>query len=267
MEFIAYLDEAGTNDGSGLTVMAGWVADVDRWSSFDAAWGALLARNGITHVHGTELMGGRGPFKAWPRDRRAALSAEIAEISLRHTLFAIVCLLYNGEYDRIYIGDNAEIRKKRSALDSKYGVCFRTAISLIPRLIERAGLADGSSLKIVIEDGHQNVGAAPEIFRAFNELADEPIRSLLKEVKVDQKRASYGLQAADMLAYPAWRGETDGTLVHRDIDYFAGDASLVLPVNAPFRVPIRPDTLTDLRTGTLALSQYRRQLRREAGNK
>jgi hypothetical protein len=47
---------------------------------------------------------------------------------------------------------------------------------------------------IVIEDGHQNVSAAPEIFRAFNELADEPIRSLLKEVKVDQKRPSYGLQ-------------------------------------------------------------------------
>jgi hypothetical protein len=267
MELIAYLDEAGTHGGSSLTVLAGWVADVDRWVSFDAASAGLLARNGLTHVHGTELMGGKGPFKGWPRDRRATLSGEIAEICLKHTLFGIVCLLDNAEYDRVYIGDNAEMRKKRSALDSKYGVCFRTAISLIPRLVERASLVDGSSLKIILEDGHQNVGAAPEIFRAFNELADEPIRSLLKEVKVDQKRASYGLQAADMLAYPAWRGETDGTLVHRDIDYFAEDAPLALPVGAPFRVPIRPDTLTDLRTGTLALPQYRRQLRREAGSK
>jgi hypothetical protein len=262
MELVAYLDEAGTHAGSGLTVMAGWVADLERWSRFDAAWGGLLTRNRITHVHGTDLMGGKGPFKGWPRDRRAAFSAEVAEICTKGTLFGIVVLLDNAEYDRTYIGDNAEMRKKRSALDSKYGVCFRTAISLIPRLIERAGLVERSSLKIVIEDGHQNVGAAPEIFRAFNELADEPIRSLLKEVAVEQKRASFGLQAADMLAYPAWRGETDRILIYQDVNLLADESRLVLPVDAPFRVPVRPETLMDLRAGTLALPQYRRHLRR-----
>ena len=270
MELTAYLDEAGTHAGTSLTVMAGWVADADRWSRFETAWGRLLSRNGISHVHGTDLMSGKGPFKmsgkgpfkGWPRERRATLAGEIAEICTKGTLFGIVTLLDNAEYDRAYIGDNAEMRTKRSALDSKYGVCFRTAISLIPRLIERAGLVHQSSLKIVIEDGHQNVGAAPEIFRAFNELADEPARSLLKEVVVEQKRGSAGLQAADMLAYPAWRGETDRTLIYQDVDLLADESPLCLPVTAPFRVPIRPATLTDLRAGTLALPQYRRHLRR-----
>ena len=263
MHLVAYLDEAGTHAGTRLTVMAGWVADVDRWKRFDTEWATLLARNGISHVHGTNLMSGKGPFKGWPRERRAALSAEIAEMCTRGTLFGIVILLDNGDYDRTYIGNNAEMRRKRSALDSKYGVCFRIAISLIPRLIDRADLAQESSLRIIIEDGHQNVGAAPEIFRAFNELADEPIRSLLKEVVVEQKRASAGLQAADMLAYPAWRGEADGILVYQEVDLLADALPLSLPVDSPFRVPIKPETLTDLRIGTLALPAYRRRIRRD----
>lgn len=204
MDLVAYLDEAGTHAGTRLTAMAGWIADVDRWKRFDVEWTSLLARNGISHVHGTDLMSGKGPFKGW-------------------------------------------------------------AISLIPRLIDRAGLAGCSCLKIVIEDGHQNVGAAPEIFGAFNELADEPIRSLLRKVVVEQKRASFGLQAADMLAYPAWRGETDGTLVYQDLDLLADASPLSLPDDAPFRVPIKPETLTDLRTGTLALPAYRRHARRNPG--
>jgi hypothetical protein len=262
MQLIAYLDEAGTHAGTRLTVMAGWVADADRWDTFEARWTALLRRNGISHVHGTDLHSGKAPFKGWPRERRAALAAEIAELCTRATLFGLVAILDNAQYDRVYIGDDAEMRKKRSALDSKYGVCFRVAISLIPRLIERADLANGSALAVVIESGHQNVGAAPEIFRAFNELADEPIRSLLKSVTVAEKRNSAGLQAADMLAYPAWRGETDNTLIHQDVDLLVDDSPLRLPIDAPFRVPIKPETLTDLREGTLALPRYRRQLRR-----
>ena len=221
MQLTAYLDEAGTHDGTRLTVMAGWVADAGRWNNFEAQWTGLLQRNGISHVHGTDLYSGKGPFKGWPRARRAALAAEIAELCTRATLFGLVAILDNAQYDRLYIGDNAEMRKKRSALDSKYGVCFRVVISLIPRLIERANLSNGSALAVVIESGHQNVGAAPEIFRAFNELADEPIRSLLKSVTVAGKRNSAGLQAADMLAYPAWRGETDNTLIYQDVDLLA----------------------------------------------
>jgi Protein of unknown function (DUF3800) len=266
MQLTAYLDEAGTHAGTRLTVMAGWVADEGLWNNFEAQWTGLLQRNGISHVHGTDLQSGKGPFKGWPRARRAALAGEIAELCTRATLFGLVTILDNMQYDRIYIGDNAEMRKKRSAIDSKYGVCFRVAISLIPRVIERANLADGSALAVVIESGHQNVGAAPEIFRAFNELADEPIRSLLKSVAVEEKRHSAGLQAADMLAYPAWRGETDNTLIYQDVDLLVDDSPLGLPVDAPFRVPIKPETLNDLREGTLALPRYRRQLRRHQGD-
>jgi hypothetical protein len=118
----------------------------------------------------------------------------------------------------------------------------------------------------ISEDRHRRWSSecrrGPEIFRAFNELADEPIRSLLKEVAVEQKRASAGLQAADMLAYPAWRGETDRTLVYQNVDLLADVSPLCLPVDAPFRVPIKLETLTDLRTGTLALPAYRRHVRR-----
>jgi hypothetical protein len=73
MDLIAYFDEAGTHASTRLTVMAGWVADVDRWRRFESEWARLLARNGISYVHGTDLMSGKGPFKGWSRDRRATL--------------------------------------------------------------------------------------------------------------------------------------------------------------------------------------------------
>src|SRR4051794_4023711 len=108
MQLTAYLDEAGTHAGTRLTVMAGWVADEDRWNNFEAQWTALLHRNGISHVHGTDLQSGKVPFKGWPRARRAALAGEIAELCTRATLFGLVTILDNMQYDRIYIGDNAE---------------------------------------------------------------------------------------------------------------------------------------------------------------
>src|ERR1051326_1144924 len=98
MDLIACLDEAGTHAGTRLTVMAGGAADVDRWKRFDAEWALLLARNGISHVHGTDLMSGKGPFRGWPRERRAVLSAEIAAMCTKGTLFGIVVLLDNGDY-------------------------------------------------------------------------------------------------------------------------------------------------------------------------
>ena len=88
MDLIAYLDEAGTHAGTRLTVIAGWIADIDRWRVGNASiplWAELLARNNLSHVHGTDLMSGKGPFKGWLRDHRAALSVEIADMCTKGT--------------------------------------------------------------------------------------------------------------------------------------------------------------------------------------
>jgi hypothetical protein len=126
IELAAYADESGTHDGSGLTVMAGWVGHTDSWAKFDPKWKMLLRRNGLRFIRSKELRQGTGQFKdkrRWPTDRRLELAKIAGQLAQDHSLFSLSVLLRDRDYDEHYIGADQALRKHRAAVDSKYGVC------------------------------------------------------------------------------------------------------------------------------------------------
>jgi hypothetical protein len=101
VELVAYADESGTHAGSGLTVMAGWVAYAERWHELEQKWRTMLVRNGLPFIHAIDLKQGKGQFKdkrKWPEPRRTALGGEASQLVVDHALFSLSVILRDRDY-------------------------------------------------------------------------------------------------------------------------------------------------------------------------
>jgi hypothetical protein len=260
VEFIAHIDEPGTHGGSVYTVMAGWIGRADQWDVFEKKWRALLLRHGLTHIHSVELRHGKGQFRdkfRWPPPRRLTLAEEVQKLALDHSLFSLSVLLKNSDYDAYYIGADQKLRKHRAAIDSKYGVCARVFMSVVRALMEHYG-GDEARLTLIFEAGHKNSRAPEDILAGMYELAPERAMYLNPSVVYALKKQCPGVQAADILAYPVYVVETAG---QPDVGEIPGFPETV-PVDemTSYRVVISPETLNDVKTGQIAIADFRRQL-------
>jgi hypothetical protein len=258
-----YADEAGTHDGSGFTIMAGWVGYAQRWADFDSKWQILLDRNNLPYIHGKDLRQGTGPFKdklRWPPAKRAELGNAAIELAQMYALFGLSVVLKNSDYDRYYIGADRRLRKHRAAIDSKYGVCARSFISVLAEFIERYAGADGQ-VHLVLEDGHKNSGAARDILRDFRYVAPDRARFINPHVTYVAKRDSPGVQAADLAAYPDYILERDGRAEIQDIEPGFPD-TLPRGGAARFRAAISSDILQGIKSGQIDMAGLRRRFGR-----
>lgn len=68
-----------------------------------------------------------------------------------------------------------------------------------------------------------------------------------------RKKESPGVQAADLLAYPVFVTDRDGTAEYPDIDLTI-DAPLPRDRIVNYRVPIRPETLANIKVGQIVIA-------------
>jgi hypothetical protein len=204
-----YIDESGTHD-SGVTIMAGWVGRLGQWATFDPKWRKLLKRNQLSYYHSRKLKHSKGEFKDWSIIRKNAFMKDAAEIGLKNLAFGFVIALSEKVYRKHYLADH---RPKEVQLDSRYGLCFRYCLSLIPTFAkERFGERE-LNINFVLESGHNNAGDAVRIFnRVKNQRMpnkeEQEIVKMLGTIAFDDKKAFPGLQAADVAAYSAYQHET-----------------------------------------------------------
>jgi hypothetical protein len=197
-----YMDESGTH-GAPLMIMSGYVGKLGQWADFDKRFRRLLRRYGLSHHHSKELRDTDGEYKEWNRSRKFAYTQELADIVEKHTLFGFSIMLRSDEYDTHYVNG---YRPRRVPLDTQYGLCFRFALSfLLPHICEVLG-RDDVVLNFILEEGHRNAGDAVRIFHEVKSSEPE-LAPKLGAIAFDGKRKFPGLQAADMVAYNAFRGE------------------------------------------------------------
>jgi hypothetical protein len=155
-----YIDESGTH-GSPVTILGGWVGRLGQWASFDPRWKRLLKRSGVTYFHSKKLMHSQGEFKGWKIKEKQDFMAAAAKAGKKHLEFGFSIILGEDDYQQHYIAGE---RPREVQLDSRYGLCFRYCLGLIPALAKQA--FDGRELEIslVLESGHTNYGDADRIF-------------------------------------------------------------------------------------------------------
>lgn len=203
MILTAYIDEAGTHDGSPVTVMGGYVSRLGQWRHFDEKWNRLLKRYGLSHMHTIEMLQANGQFRrGWDQVRAGELLERLQKIIDEHIMFGISTFVSDLDYKNIY---SAGEKPRKMPLDTRYGLCFRLMLISITQRIQKEEKRDDLCLNVVLESGAKNAGDAVRIFNLFKKNA--PQREMLGSVSFGGKKEMPGLQAADSIASPVFQFE------------------------------------------------------------
>jgi hypothetical protein len=260
----SFVDESGTHQ-SGYTVLSGWLGYADRWAALEPKWRSILTVHGLPYIHAVDLKQGRRAFKdkaKWPFPRRLALAQELGSLTEQHTLCSLSVLLKDSDYDAIYIGDDRQMRKHRSAIDSKYGVCARVYLSMLAELVERYAGSD-AQVTVIFEAGAKGQGAIQTILSDMYDIAPGRARFINPTIGFALKAQSPGVQAADCLAYPVYVQEQAGIADISDLEEGWPEKLAHTPTEMMhLRVPVRPETLKDLKDGQTAVGGLRRRFGR-----
>jgi hypothetical protein len=204
-----YIDESGTH-GSGITILGGWVGRLGQWATFDPKWVKLLKRNGLTYFHSKEMRGTKGEFRGWPRAKKFEFTQLAASLALKNLEFGFTISVTDDAYRDHYI---AGYRPREIPLDSRYGLCFRYCLSLIPGFAKDAFGDRELDINFVLESGAHNSKDALRIFdkvknQRFADIEEQKIAKMLGALSYGDKKKFPGLQIADVNAYSAFQHHT-----------------------------------------------------------
>jgi hypothetical protein len=203
MILTAYIDEAGTHAGSPVTVMGGYVARLGQWHHFDQKWDRILKRYRISHKHTKDMLHGSGEFKRWTQDRALALLRETEKIIDQHMLFGFSTFVTDKDYLEMYAAE----WPTKIPLDTRYGLCFRLVMSLVPKKVFEEERRDDLTLNVVLESGPKNAGDAVRIFNLFKKQAPPELAKMAGKISFGEKKKFPGLQAADGIASSVFQFE------------------------------------------------------------
>jgi hypothetical protein len=202
-----YIDESGTH-GSPVTILGGWVGRLGQWAIFDPKWSKLLKRHELAFFHSHELRQSKGAFKGWSIAQKQDFMAAAARIALRSLEFGFTIILSEEDYRQRYVADE---RPKEVQLDSRYGLCFRYCLGLIPSLAMQAFNRRNLDISFILESGHPNFG---DVIRIFNKVKESQVAhemeivQTLNGVTEGDKVDFPGLQIADVVAYNSFQHVT-----------------------------------------------------------
>ena len=256
--FTCDLDESGTHGESPVLIMGGIVGRLGQWVDYDKKWARLKRRHSYKCFHSKELHFNQGEFKNWSDWSKQNLIRDLDRHQNKNSLFRFVTVVNKQEFKDHY---KTGTQPKKFQLDSVYGMCFRLSLAFTLELIERSIGLDGNQVNFIVEDGHLNAGACPEIVKQIKKHVPE-LRDVLGTCVLKEKCELPGLQGADAVSYSGYRQEREGDeseLMDFDPDWDLETAKKILKAKSPvFRSYGRPEILKELKDNLFLLEEKRR---------
>ncbi len=196
-------DESYDNKHRCLAV-AGWVAELGEWRRLENQWSRCLDRHNaknrpdqqITRFHATELNGFKAEFANWNPEMSRALTGNLVRIlnrrNIRLVAAGIDITALNAEFPE----------REKIKMESAYVLCVKQVMLSLGRVL-RAGFGD-SRVGFVIESSQW----ADHAVKSYGEMIEDPRwsdRHLFQSVSVLSWKDSVGLQAADLIAFEAFK--------------------------------------------------------------
>jgi len=188
----AYIDESGTQGGSPVLCLAGYVFHHDEAVVFTKEWSALLRKYDLSNFHMVDCAHGNGEFKKLSKPTRVAALTEAIQLIKQRSAFGFATTVNEADYAEIF----APLSDDRW---SAYYFCLNNCLSLIANWARRTRFDENVSY--FFEAGHPDQGAADQRMHAI--FADEKLRKRFFYGchSFDDKRRFVPLQAADILAW------------------------------------------------------------------
>ena len=201
------IDETSSHRERGTPLLlSGAVASVSNWERFNVKWHRMLNSLGVSYMRAHELVRCKGEFDGASVEEQLAAGSAADAIIRQHVRFGFSTVLWPQEF-ATYRDDTGS--GLNSILDSDFGVSFRVALSFLQFNISLATGDKNPSVYILVEDGHENSGAAAEVFRQYKkQFAPD---NVVKAVALVEKEECYGSQAADLRGFVYMANERQGT--------------------------------------------------------
>jgi hypothetical protein len=211
-----YFDESGTHatNDEPLLIMAGYVAEEDKWATFNDRWGRILAEYKTDRFHMKDLRNLRHKrLRHLSRENRRELLSHLIDLTAETALLGSLAYLRPSDYEHV------TDRKFRSRYGSAYGTLVTLSLLRLDALLLNQ-IREPDTVRVFVEEGHNNAEDALRLLRywqedtapAPTEFEGEPVhivaadpnrtsRLRIGEFRLGSKTGMYPLHAADMLAY------------------------------------------------------------------
>ena len=189
----AYFDESGNEELPGYFGVAGFVGFDYQWRVFDQLWKEALATTRAPYLHMREFAHSRKAFTEWKDDeaRREQLMDGVVAAVLQSELTAVGSALRGGDFDAL-------TKVQRTRLQSPYFFCLQEVLLGFALI----NFEEEPKVEVhVTGDRHgQHAEKARKLHRAMRRTGGL-FANLSDELNFADMQTTFGLQAADLLAY------------------------------------------------------------------
>lgn len=199
----AYFDEAV---GGGMTVVCGWISDINGWELFEIDWRLFLIKYDVPYFHMKEFSQSVGPFKKWENSetRRKQFLEDAWDIIKSRVHRGFVCVVHEVLFDRV-----DRMYRLRQAFSTPYALAGREAMDWSNRY------AAHDEVKCIFEDGGPGKGGlmrAADVAPIRETPGFNPSRNI-QDRKRGLRKGLCQLQSADFLAYEIRKYIVDHPLI------------------------------------------------------
>ncbi len=181
-------------------VVAGYFSDDITWGIINQEWSRINGKYGVPRFHASHLNAKTYEYEGWDDERKLEYSKEILKVITDQgkRLHAFVCGIHSDHYYRIINDDG---RKK---LGHPYIVCFKTCITMAAMAMDKGRFPPEDQIAVFF-DRNPFKKEARDLFDRLQENEDYPYRFRLDSCTPKDMETMVPLQAADLIAYEAYR--------------------------------------------------------------
>lgn len=197
--FRAVFDESEVD---AVYLVAGWVASVEEWLRFDAAWEATLsAPPPIKYFrhHDSKML--KGEFAGWSAgDAHAKLTA-LVNVICEHQMYGVTTGLNTKTWKQAYRSDLLSPRRLKGLLKftHHYESCFHSAVAMVmQRQLELGHTTE--TVDIVFDQQDGLLKDSIKHYENFRHLFPQDVQKIAGTIASGDDKSIPALQAADLLA-------------------------------------------------------------------
>jgi hypothetical protein len=208
----AYFDESGDQRQERALVIAGYVAPEQSWRTLRRRWTSLLENFGIREFHAVDCEHGRGEFLGMSPRRRQAIHRNFVGL-LSGQIEGII-----GVFKTVMLEPYTRLRPRfkelrqlppglpiNGSLDDPYFLAFQLAVETAAVLPAVASLPTHEKIEFVFDRHGRLGGRVKHLFDSIRGDATLGYPARLGDMQMIARAGVPGLQAADLLAYEAYR--------------------------------------------------------------
>lgn len=206
----AYLDDSGkfSDPRETAIVVAGAIADLEKWDSFDQEWRNVLDEFGVSELHMVDLAHFRGDYFLWDEEKRRTFLDQLCKITDKYILKPLGGLLPLEQFKRL------DSKKKEFWLNDPYFVCLQDSIELAANVAQELFVSP-EYVQIICDQQQEFEAKANHVFRTCQKYL--PNGDRLKSFGFGASKDFPGLQLADLIAYEALHVRRDMLNLHKNI--------------------------------------------------